>query len=144
MIGVNVDTKWDGDDAKAITDRAMDVAVGRSAVVLSNEIQRTMPGAGANATASKTGRLKYRPSQVGQPPGVRTGRLRASVQAAKEAPGIWRAGTNVLYGSVHELSSRFPRPFMMPQVRSRITQNKMVSAFVNAARSVIERAGGAA
>lgn len=140
MIDTTVDIQWNGDEYKRLTDEALDAGAGGMAVVFGTEVARSMPGAGASATASgKNGRLRFTPSNIGEPPGVRTGRLRSSIQQARESQGVWRVGTNVLYGAVHELSTRFRRPFMMPQVRSSTTRKRMVDAFISRAARVLER-----
>jgi len=83
---------------------------------------RSMPGAGANVfpgTGGDTGvRARYIPSSPGQPPGVRTNRLRGSLTNARIGTLRWAFGTNVEYARAQEFgTSKMPaRPFLRPVI----------------------------
>lgn len=95
----------------------------RAAVLEGSEIaSASMPGAGARAipTNGGRGRLGYVGSNPGQPPGVRTGRLRNSITFARFDARRWGFGTNVRYGFHLELGTRNTkrRPFLLPVVKN--------------------------
>lgn len=85
----------------------VDKAVGLAAEFLVQGIQDTMPGQGASVlpgTGGDTGvRGEYNPSNPGQPPGVRTARLKNSIASVKTGKAMQRqVGTNVGYARIHE------------------------------------------
>ena len=98
---------------------AADVAVGYAAEYLVQGIQDTMPGQGAavvEGTGGDTGiKGEYIASNPGQPPGVRTARLKNSIASVKTGKKMQRAvGTNVQYALPLERGTQkmAPRPFM--------------------------------
>lgn len=96
----------------------------RATVYLASKMANSMPGAGASVlpgTGGDTGvRAEYVPSRPGQPPGVRTNRLRGSLTNARVATLRWAAGTNVDYARHLEFGTvnMPPRPFMRPALRN--------------------------
>lgn len=91
---------------------------------LQQRMATSMPGAGAAVlpgTGGDTGkRAKYVPSSPGQPPGVRTGRLRSSMANARVGSLRWAAGTNASYARHLEYGTKDiqARPFMRPALRA--------------------------
>lgn len=77
--------------------------------------QSSMPGAGAKAIRTSTGRLGYVPSTPGQPPGIRSGLLRNSITNARINDREFGYGTRVKYGRYLETGTRrgvSARPFL--------------------------------
>lgn len=100
-------------------ENALDKGVGMAAEFLVQGIQDTMPGQGASVkpgTGGDTGvRAEYTPSNPGQPPGVRTNRLKGSIASVKTGKKMQRAvGTNVNYALPLErgTSRMAARPYM--------------------------------
>ena len=113
---------------------AADVAVGYAAERLVQGIQDTMPGQGAavvEGTGGDTGiKGEYIASNPGQPPGVRTARLKNSIASVKTGQKMQRAvGTNVNYALPLEkgTSKMAPRPFMSPGLEA--SKKGMLAAF---------------
>lgn len=106
-------------------EKAADVGVGRAAEFLVQGIQDTMPGQGASVLPGTGGdsgvRGKYNPSNPGQPPGVRTARLKNSIASVKTGKPMQReVGTNVSYALALEkgTSKMTQRPFMVVGLES--------------------------
>ena len=93
---------WNGDEFKARARNAVNIAAGKGAVELQNQMK-------ANIT------LPYPPaSKPGESPRRRTGNLRRSVQVALLGDGRARVGTNVKYGRWLEfgvIGKILPRPW---------------------------------
>lgn len=95
-------------------------ALDAATLFLSTAMAESMPGEGAAVVAGTGGdtgrRAKYIPSTPGQPPGVRTNRLRGSMAHARIGTLRWAAGTNVSYAKHLEFgtSKMAARPFMRP------------------------------
>jgi len=113
-------------------EKETDKAVGVAAETLVQEIQDSMPGAGASkAGIGKTAR--YTPSTPGSPPGVRTSRLKSSVSSQRAGKLKRVVGTNVGYAEPqHFGTSKMPaRPFM---VLSPSTRKRMLKRFTASLR----------
>lgn len=98
---------------------AVDKGVGAASEFLVQGIQDTMPGQGASVlpgTGGDTGvRGEYTPSNPGNPPGVRTARLKNSIASVKTGKAMQReVGTNVGYAMPLErgTTKMDARPFM--------------------------------
>lgn len=94
---------------------AVDKGVGAASEFLVQGIQDTMPGQGASVlpgTGGDTGvRGEYTPSNPGQPPGVRTARLKNSIASVKTGKAMQReVGTNVGYARIHEKGGAINHP----------------------------------
>jgi phage gpG-like protein len=132
------------DNSRAFLDdlaKAVDFGLGGVADIGARAAARSMPGVGAKGIQTRRGRLRYKPSDPGNPPGVRTNRLRASVtsQRIKYAES-WGYGTNVKYGRAHELGRPGilpPRPFLRPALEQ--TRGGMQREFVKQARRSLQR-----
>jgi len=113
-ITVNVETEWKGEEFTERAEKAAEAGLGRVAALGADLAAQSMPGSGATAVPGPTGRLVYTPSAPGQPPGVRTNRLRGSL--TWDRLGRLRAGfgTNVRYGRfLEEGTSRMAaRPYL--------------------------------
>lgn len=137
-----VQLEWNGEEAKRLIDKAADQGGGIAALVLSTDIRLSMPGAGAAAIGTVGRRTLWKGSNPGEPPGVRTGRLRSSVDVSREAEADFRVGTAVDYAGHLEFgTSNMPaRPFMRPKLTDKRTHRRMVDAFIARATAIL---GGA-
>ena len=106
--------KYDEQKIERAIQDSIDAGLRNAAFVASELIASSMPGRGAAVIGkTRTNRNIYRPAEKGQPPGVRTARLKNSITFARLAPMKWAAGTNVRYGFRHEDGHH---PFMQPTV----------------------------
>lgn len=103
--------QWEGTTKDWIKklEKETDKAVGVAAETLVQEIQDSMPG----ARASKVGtgkNAKYTPSVAGNPPGVRTARLKNSISSQRAGKLKRVVGTNVEYAAIHEFGGTIAHP----------------------------------
>ena len=117
----------------------VDIAVGAAGDHLAQTIQDTMPGQGASVVAGTGGdtgvKAEYIPSNPGNPPGVRTNRLKGSISSNKTGKKMQReVGTNVGYAMPLERgTSKMPaRPFMGPGLD--LAKKPMLRVFINTLR----------
>jgi hypothetical protein len=111
-------------------DKAATRAFTRTGMAIQGDIRKSMKS-GGSATKGRTGRNRRRPaSPVGSPPNVQTGALRRDIgyDVTPGMGGSVRIGANVVYAKVHELSRRFPRPFIKPGIVGGVDKAK--KAFV--------------
>lgn len=89
-------------------------ALDAASLALASKMQDLMPGGGAgvrSGTGGDTGvASKFIPSAPGQPPGVRTNRLRGSMTNARVSALRWAAGTNVKYARIQEFGGTINHP----------------------------------
>lgn len=144
-IRINTRVSWEGDDfLRNVVDPSVDIALGNVAAAGANLSAASMPGAGASAVAGQGGRLKYTSSLPGQPPGVRTGRLRGAQNWAQLGKGRWAFGTDVKYGRyLEEGTSRMAaRPYLT--LAAKRLKSRAQGIFARSmAREMARRAGGA-
>lgn len=117
----------------------VDFAIGPTGDFLAQTIQDTMPGQGASVlpgTGGDTGvKAEYTPSNPGNPPGVRTNRLKGSISSNKTGKKMQReVGTNVGYAKPLErgTSKMQARPFMGPGLD--LAKKPMLRVFINTLR----------
>ena len=122
-------------------EKAADKGVAVAAEYLAQNIQSSMPGAGAGVEVGTGGdsgvRANYIASNPGSTPGVRTNRLKGSITSQKTDKKMQRAvGTNVNYAMALERgTSKMPaRPFMTPGVRA--SKKGMIARFKKAMKAV--------
>lgn len=92
---------------------AVEAGLAQAAFIGAESARASMPGAGASAAPGSSGRLAYRASTAGQPPGVRTARLKNDITDAKTGRMSHGFGTQVKYGRYLELGATTPggQPF---------------------------------
>lgn len=120
-------------------DQEIDRAVGAAGEFLAQTIQDQMPGQGASVlpgTGGDTGkRAKYTPSNPGNPPGIRTNRLKSSITSQKTGKKKQRSvGTNVGYALPLERGTvkMQARPFMRPGLDA--AKRPMLRVFISTLR----------
>jgi hypothetical protein len=87
------------DEFRRRLEHAVNEGLGTATLVASEYAKQSMPGAGARAWIPKGAtRLSYKGSNIGSPPGVRTGLLRNSITNARLGKLRWGYGTKVKYG----------------------------------------------
>ena len=96
-------------------DQVVDQSVGAAGEFLAQTVQDQMPGGGASVkdgTGGDTGvRGEYTASSAGNPPGVRTNRLKSSITSQKTGKKKERSvGTNVEYARIHEFGGTINHP----------------------------------
>jgi len=110
-------------------DKAASRAFTKTGMAIQGDIRKSMKSGGKAAkvvhryysikTQKRVVGKGARPvSAVGSPPNVQTGTLRRDVgyDVTPGLAGSVRVGVNVKYGAVHELSRKFPRPFIKPGI----------------------------
>ena len=106
-----------GDEFFAQVERVLEDALESGAVRIQSSVQDTMPGAGAGVkpgTGGDTGvRARYIASTAGNPPGVRSNRLRGSI-AIERTRLRRRIGTNVEYARIQEFGGTVNNPGGVP------------------------------
>jgi len=115
---IRAELDWDGEQVLREIERESEKALNAAAEVVRTGVVKTMPGKGAGVvtgTGGDTGiRGKYRASNPGQPPGIRSGRLVNSISNEKAGRLRRAVGTNVSYAPHLEYgtSKMAARPFM--------------------------------
>ncbi len=116
-------------------EREVENALDPTGDFLAQTIQDQMPGAGASVvegTGGDTGvKGKYIPSNPGNPPGVRSNRLKGSITSQKAGKLRRAVGTNVGYARHLEFgtSKMAARPFMDPGLEA--AKKPMLRVFIN-------------
>ena len=141
-IRINTRVDWRGDEFMGIVDESVDIGLGNVAAAGASMAAQSMPGAGASAVPGQSGRLRYTPSLPGQPPGVRTGRLRGAQNHAKLGRGRWAFGTDVNYGGFLErgTSRMAARPYLAGAAQRLKTRAQGIFSR-SVAREIAKRAG---
>ena len=87
------------------------------------ELVKRMPAGGGPRT-----KVGLDPSKADEWPKLVTGHLRRNVQAAQEREGLWRVGTNVLYGRYLELGTRrmARRPWLSQAIAQRMATTRRI------------------
>lgn len=132
--------EWAGDaflgKVIAAAERGLEAAAFRASEFSAS----SMPGSGAGVKGKTAkGRNVYRPSRPGQPPGVRTNRLKGAITSGRIGDLRHAFGMNVKYGRFLEQGTRFmqPRPFLAPVVSKR--KRELVSVFNRTVKAEVGR-----
>jgi phage gpG-like protein len=142
---MSVRIKDNGDAFMRAFAQSIEEGLRAATLVGADSAAASMPGAGATGAQGRSGRLTYRPSFPGAPPGVNTGRLKNDIANARIGRFRWGFGTRVFYGRIHELgantrTARFPeRPFLRPALSRE--QSTMRSVFAQSAARYMARRG---
>ena len=137
--------KWNGAEVEEMLGRVEEAVAANAAVILSDEVAASMPGRGAGVKGkTASGRNIYKPSDKFEPPGVRTGRLRSSIKAARTSAGKWIMRPGVEYAKFLELgtSKMADRNFMLSTSLKDKVQKRMVKHAIKGARKVLGRMSG--
>ena len=119
---MSVDIKEDFDGFKGKFESAAHEALDTVAIIVQTNVQSLLSKHGVATSVAKRFGItdKARSSEPGQPPGLRTGTLRRSIQIDRsenigETPAV-EVGTGLIYARIHELGGRHhpKRPFLVP------------------------------
>lgn len=107
-MAVSVTIDWKGDEFIAKVEKAADVALNATTQFAADEVKKSM---GAGISVPNDTAVRDTPSSpAGGPPGVRSGRLRASITNARVGKLKWAFGTNVIYARIQEFGGTIQHP----------------------------------
>lgn len=131
----SVRIEWNGPKALEAVAEATDIGLGAAANVIASEMTARMGTEGGGVAGLQRGqinrmggRAKYYAAPAGAFPGVRTGRLRRSMEAVRVKRGQWRAGTNLDYGRYLESGTRRMRARPWAVRSAELAEKKAVRA----------------